>query len=94
MERKFQFYDRYRVEEYYIYDPDRGDLVGWRRMGEDLEPIEDLRGFISPRLRIRFEPDPEGSDLRIIGPDGWPFATHMELVKRAETERQRAETER
>ena len=31
MERKFQFYERYGVEEYYIYDPDRGDLVGWRR---------------------------------------------------------------
>ena len=28
MERKFQFYERYGVEEYYIYDPDNGDAGG------------------------------------------------------------------
>ncbi len=31
MLRKFQFYQRHRVEEYYIYDPDDGSLVGFGR---------------------------------------------------------------
>ena len=42
MERKFQFYERHGVEEYYIYDPDRGDLVGWRRGEADLEQIPEM----------------------------------------------------
>ena len=28
---KLEFYDRYGVEEYYIYDPETGELVGWLR---------------------------------------------------------------
>ena len=31
MELKFQFYERFGVEEYYVYDPDNGSLEGWRR---------------------------------------------------------------
>ena len=31
MLRKFQFYEKHGVEEYYIYDPDNGDLQGWSR---------------------------------------------------------------
>ena len=27
--RKFQFYEQYGVEEFYVYDPDRGTLEGW-----------------------------------------------------------------
>ena len=36
MVAKFQFYDRFEVEEYYLFDPDRIDLSGWIRRGEDL----------------------------------------------------------
>ena len=32
MKRKRLFYERYGVEEYYEYDPDRGQLHGWRRL--------------------------------------------------------------
>ena len=49
--RKFRFYERYGVEEYYIYNPDNGDLSGWRRGEAGLEEINDLNGFVSPRLR-------------------------------------------
>src|SRR5262245_44268430 len=28
--RKFQFYERHGVEEYYVYDPDAGELFGWK----------------------------------------------------------------
>src|SRR5881398_3342302 len=33
MLRKFQFYERYGVEEYYIYDPDNVELTGYLRQG-------------------------------------------------------------
>src|SRR4051812_49414119 len=31
MVRKHQFYQRYGVEEYYVYDPETGELVGYHR---------------------------------------------------------------
>jgi Uma2 family endonuclease len=94
METKFQFYERYGVEEYYIYDPDRGDLVGWLRVGQTLEQIPDMNGFESPRLKIRFQPGEGPNNLKIIGPDGEPFATYLEVIAQREAERQRADDER
>ena len=91
MERKFQFYERYGVEEYYIYDPDRGDVVGWRRVGSVLEEIPAMAGFESPRLKIRFEPGEGPDNLKIIGPNGEPFLTYTELVKERNSDRQRAQ---
>jgi Uma2 family endonuclease len=35
--RKFNFYSDYGVEEYYLYDPEAGDLEGWQRQGNSLE---------------------------------------------------------
>jgi Uma2 family endonuclease len=94
MLRKFQFYERYGVEEYYIYDPAKGDLEGYLRGAEGLEEIPEMNGHVSSRLGIRFEWGEGPNNLRIIGPDGEPFATHQELAERAEAERQRAEAER
>jgi Uma2 family endonuclease len=94
MERKFQFYERYGVEEFYIYDPDNGDLVGWLRVGETLEEIPDMNGFESPRLKIRFQPGEGPDNLKIFGSDGEPFATYLEVITQRETERRRAEAER
>ena len=31
MARKYNFYQRYGVEEYYLYDPDNVGLIGWMR---------------------------------------------------------------
>jgi Uma2 family endonuclease len=87
MIRKFRFYERFGVEEYYLYDPDNPDLSGWRRAGNALEEIPDLASWISPRLGIRF--DLSGAELRIVGPDGRPFATYVELI----AQRERAEVE-
>jgi Uma2 family endonuclease len=50
MTRKRQFYERYGVEEYYEYDPDRGTLKGWLRQDDRLESIPQMEGWISPRL--------------------------------------------
>ena len=65
METKFQFYERHGVEEYYIYDPDRGDLVGWLREGQTFEQIPTMAGFESPRLKIRFQPGEGPNNLKI-----------------------------
>ncbi len=54
MERKRQFYDRYGVAEYYIYDPDRLDLSGWMRSGDRLVPIEEIEDWVNALLGIRF----------------------------------------
>ncbi len=35
MARKLAFYDRYGVQEYYLYDPCRNDLAGWIRTAHD-----------------------------------------------------------
>src|SRR5215216_5168344 len=39
LRRKLEFYDRYGVEEYYIYDPDHAKLWGYLRDGATLRPI-------------------------------------------------------
>lgn len=92
MVRKLRFYDHFGVEEYYLYDPDRGRLQGWLRGPRGLEPIPALIGWISPRLRIRFALD--GDDLVLYRPDGARFETYLELQERADAERHRADAER
>jgi Uma2 family endonuclease len=89
--RKFRFYERYAVEEYYVYNPDNGDLAGWKRGESGLEEIAEMNGYISPRLGVRFEPGEGPNDLKIIAPDGRPFLTYVELFEDREAERQRAE---
>lgn len=90
MIRKFQFYERYGIEEYYIYDPDGATLDGYLRQGNFLEAIDTLQGWISPRLGTRFELSSEGK-LELFRPDGRPFETYEQLATRAEQERLRAE---
>ncbi len=88
--RKFHFYQRHGIEEYYVYDPGRGFLDCWLRSGRRLREIRKMAGFVSPRLRIRFEPG-EGPDrLVIIRPDGNPFLSYAQITQ-FEAERQRAD---
>ncbi|MDQ5908938.1 MAG: hypothetical protein QG599_1031, partial [Pseudomonadota bacterium] len=92
MQRKLGFYERYGVEEYYEYDPDRGTLKGWQRRDDRLQPIEHMAGWVSPRLGIRFTLT--GDDLVLHRPDGRRFETFVEIEQRADRERQRADRER
>ncbi len=99
MFRKLEFYDDYGVEEYYLYDPDRNELSGWRRANGRLRVIETLDGWVSPRLGITFQLQPD--ELCILRPDGQPFLSYLDLEaqhrlaqQQAEQERQRAEQER
>jgi hypothetical protein len=94
MGRKFEFYERYGVEEYYIYDPDEGTLEGWLRRGAHLEKILQMAGFVSPRLRIIFEPGEGPDNLRIYRPDGSPFMKVSESIAKGDLERRRADEER
>ena len=89
MTRKSQFYDRHGVEEYYLYDPDHGEMAGWRRGANGLEEIEPMTGWVSPRLGVRF--DLESDALVLTRPDGQRFETFVELAQRADAEKQRAE---
>lgn len=81
---KLAFYDRYGVEEYYLYDRDTGSLQGWQRSAGRLESIPQMRGWISPRLGIRF--DIEGLDLCLYRPDGERFVSYPEAMRRAQEE--------
>ena len=89
MLKKEQFYDRYGVAEYYVYDPDDNELVGWRREAGQWQRIDEMNGWISPLLGVRFELTTE--TLVIYRPDGSQFETFAELVQRAEAERQAKE---
>jgi hypothetical protein len=92
MLRKFKFYDNYGVEEYYIYDPDTGELFGYLRSESELKQIEEIQGFISPRLGVRFEL--VNGELEIYRSDGEKFLKYVELEEQrqlAQEQRQLAE---
>jgi Uma2 family endonuclease len=100
--RKLAFYDQFGIEEFYEYDPDRGDLAGWLRESGRLRPIAEMEGWISPRTGVKFAL--RDGMLELTRPDGRRFLTYDELIEqrmladaehqRAETEHQRAEAER
>ncbi|MBN9520229.1 Uma2 family endonuclease [bacterium] len=93
LRRKLAFYTTYTTygaEEYYVIDPDRGTLRGYARGPAGLDPIPDVNGWVSPRLGVRFEDDPE---LQLYGPDGRRFLSFVELGELANQERGRAEAE-
>lgn len=92
MDKKLLFYDRYGVEEYYIYDPDRNALSGWLRAEDGLDAIEQMNGWVSPRLGIRFELS--GDELQIYRPDGSKFYSYVEICQLLEQEKLRVEQER
>lgn len=91
MTKKLKFYERYGVEEYYIYDPDRHDLNGLQRKDEGLEVIEEMQNWHSPKLGIRFELTSD--TLNIFYPDGQRFLTTVELRQQRDQEALRANQE-
>ncbi len=99
MKKKLEFYDKYGVEEYYLYDPKKNNLTGWSRSSNSLEQISSINGWTSPRLKIKFVLTP--TTLEIYRLDGRKFLTPVELEeerqlaqKLAEAERRNAEAER
>jgi len=64
MVEKLRFYERYRVEEYYIYDPDGIKLTGLIYSETGLVVIDQIHNWMSPRLGIRF--DMSGKNCKFI----------------------------
>ena len=89
MLNKLRFYERYGVDECYIYNPEGAELSGYLRSGEELREIDPIAGWVSPRLGVRFELSSEG--LELYRPDGQKFATYVELDRQRELAQQRAE---
>jgi Uma2 family endonuclease len=89
MINKTFFYQRYGVEEYYVYDPDTLELSGFLRSQDSFAEIEEINGWVSPRLGIRFQLTPD--TLEISYPDGRKFLTSVELNQRVEEERHQKE---
>ena len=91
MSAKYDFYRRFGVEEYYLYDPDpsRLELSGFLRRQDDLVEIATMPGHVSPRLKVKFEMADDG--LHLIRPDGQPFVTFEEIAHEADEQRKRAD---
>lgn len=81
MRRKRSFYERHGVEEYYELNPFKQTLRGWlatESAGERrFVVVEEMNGFVSPRLGIRFQRD-ESNEWVVYGPDGEPFRNFVE----------------
>lgn len=93
--KKFQFYQRHGVQEYYVYDPDDIELIGWQRAGQYLEVIENVNDWISPLLKVHFVVKPD--TLEIYRPDGEPFLSLTDTRRErdeAQQERDEAQQER
>jgi Uma2 family endonuclease len=89
MFKLFKFYDNYGVEECYFYDLKDNELIGWLRSDGELNYIESMEGWVSPRLEIRFET--ASGELEIYRPDGLKFLSYVELSRQMEQERQEKE---
>ena len=80
--KKQLFYQRYGVEEYYLYDPHKNDASGGIRGENQLEILETLDNWVSPRLGIRFQlGEPE---MLLFYPDGQAFTSYNQEKQRAE----------
>ncbi len=92
MVHKFDFYEQYGVDEYYVFDPDRLELFGWQRQANKLVPIPSMHGWRSPLLNVLFELT---DDLHLYGPDGEEFVTYGELAnQRAHAQREKEAAQR
>jgi Uma2 family endonuclease len=89
LDRKLAFYDRYGVEEYYLYDPEDVTLAAWVRRDGRLQPLPQTHNWDSPRLGIRF--DMSGEELVIYQPDGQRFLTFVELMDQKKRAQQLAD---
>lgn len=86
---KFAFYECDGLEEYDLYDLDRGILEGRGRADGRLSPVKEMQGWVSPRLGVRFTL--EGTELVAYRPDGERFVLYAELCRRLQQAQRAAE---
>jgi Uma2 family endonuclease len=109
MSQKVLFYDRYGVQEYYVYDPDTLDLEVWQRgdRGLALQTLaahksatgDTIAGDAEPCLRwvsplLGIRLDLTARGLAVFYPDDRPFVSYDALATELDLERERAERER
>ncbi|MDJ1176278.1 Uma2 family endonuclease [Roseofilum capinflatum] len=92
MNDKFEFYDYYGVEEYYVYDPELNQLQGWLRSGGKLTEIPQMEGWRSPLLQVSFST--RSQQLQLFTPTGEAFGTYEDVVQERDRQRQEKELER
>jgi len=68
-------------------------IVTIREGIEGLRKIPRMAGFTSPRLGVRFEPVKGPNNLKIIGRNGEPFITPLEMSRQRTAETKRADAE-
>ncbi len=90
LEDKFNFYETYGIQEYYVYDPDDLVLQGWQYTNGRFLEIDMRSPWVSPLLQVRFEWQ-DGKELIMYRPNGQRFLSPVELDKRAEAAIQRAD---
>ena len=91
MAKKQLFYNRYGVEEYYVYDPDHNDFNGFCRVDEQLDVIDAVTDWVSPQLGVRFLLTDE--TLEVYAPDGKRFLTTVELAAERDRAKEQAKQE-
>jgi Uma2 family endonuclease len=92
MRDKFAFYEKYGAEEYYIIYPEfPAHAEGWRREAGKLISIQEIDGWISPRLGLRFSL--KQGELSVFGPDGRELRSPAEIAADRDREHERAEEE-
>jgi Uma2 family endonuclease len=91
MSKKLLFFERYGVEEYYLYDPEENILDVWQRTSEGLTAIDLTENWISPRLGVRFATT--SGRLQLYNADGTKFYSYIEVNLMLDQERQRADQE-
>ncbi len=97
MMKKLDFYERYGVEEYYIYAPsyeENSSLEGqslniYHKTNEGFKLVGSPSNWKSPRLGLSFKLSEGG--LIIIDSDGSHFQSYVELSNSAQQEKERAE---
>jgi Uma2 family endonuclease len=92
MSQKLLFFERYGVEEYYLYDPEENVLEVWQRTFDGLSLMDFSDSWTSPRLGIRL--DIASGRLQLYNADGTKFYSYIEVNLMLEQERQRADQER
>jgi len=89
MRKKFDFYEQYGAEEYYILYPEfPAHAEGWVRAGGKLEPVPVMSGHVSPRLGWRFRLD--AGELAVFGSDGRRLQTPAEMAAERDAAEARA----
>jgi hypothetical protein len=103
MAAKLKFYEKYGVQEYYVYYAKKEVMQGYIRQGDNLVEIDNMDGWQSPLMKIWFRKEVTVNGRRrkvnwhFFLPNGEPFQTHGDAILLANDEklrRQLAETER